>query len=511
MHGGVEAVPAELVLQAVGAQPRAVAIEHRAHGVAGTLGDLDRDARAQEVGILGGEAELAQHLRQRALERGLVGEALAHRGVQFRGGPRLGHVVEVDVVRLGRAAELGAQERGQARAHRVVEQLDEQPFHVLFRDLAREVELARDGARRLRVVRVEAARHLGVGQEVAVALGAHGVGRRDRRAAHGVARGVPRGAARGAFHHGAGDAAVDRARHHPHEGMLLVEAVGVAVAGLDLLAHQPVGKQRAVGLEPALALRVDHRAHRHMEARDEVLRLVPDAAGVVGEFRRDARPEALRDARGGPVVDRPAVALGEHPLQVRPVEVEERDERDLLLVELVAQVGRGVKRGDRLVEARELVAREVVPAPQRAAHLVEVALDLADGFLQSVEEPRACGGIGREVPRAEGRERGIVAVGRLPARGAAGHALLRGGTDVLAVGCDDRVDGRGAIGTGNDGRGGDGHGVVVGVAGAEGAAVAAGAGDSAGQPSQSFAPFGRTVANRMSACSFSRPYILNGA
>ncbi|MFM8785615.1 MAG: hypothetical protein ACKOFI_10830, partial [Phycisphaerales bacterium] len=347
VHGGVEAVPAELVLQAVGAQPRAVAVEQRAHRVARALGDLDRDARPQEVGVLGGEAELAQHLRQRALERGLVGEARAHGGVQLRGGARLGHVLEVDVVRLERAAELGAQERGKPRAHRVVEQLDQQPFHVLLGDLAREVELARDGARRLGVVRVEAAGDLGMRQEVPVALGPDGVRGRDRRAAHGVARGVPRGAARGAFHHGAGDAAVDCARHHPHQGVLLVEAVGVAVSGLDLLAHQPVGKQRAVGLEPALALGVDHGADGHVEARDEVLRLVPDPARVVGEFRGDARPEALRHARGGPVVDRPAVALGEHALQVRPVEVEERDEGDLLLVELVAQVGRGVERGDR--------------------------------------------------------------------------------------------------------------------------------------------------------------------
>ena len=174
MHGGVEPVPTELVLQAIRAKPCAVLPEHRPHRVPRPLGDLDADARAEELGVVGREPEFAQDLGQRALERGLVGEARAHRGVQLGRGARLPDVLEVDVVRLERTADATAQERCERPAHRVIEEVDEQALDFGLRDLPREVELACDGGGRLGVVRVEPTRDLGMGQDVAVALGADG-------------------------------------------------------------------------------------------------------------------------------------------------------------------------------------------------------------------------------------------------------------------------------------------------------------------------------------------------
>ena len=107
--------------------------------------------------------------------------------------------------------------------------------------------------------------------------------------------------------------------------------------------------------------------------------------------------------------------------------------RDLLLVELLGEVGRRIELRQDVVNAGKLVAAQVVVAAQRAAHLVEVAVDLLERLLQAGEQPHALHGVRHEVLGAELLERLRVSVLVAPALAHAPYACLDRGAMRIAV------------------------------------------------------------------------------
>ena len=201
-------------------------------------------------------------------------------------------------------------------------------------------------------------------QNVLIALWTNRVCFGNRLAANRVARRVPCCAGGCSLHHAAWNGAVNVTCHHPHQRMLLVQSIGVAVTSFDFFAHQPVRQKRAVGLKPTLALGVHHGSHRHVKFGYEVLRLVTNATCVIGQFRWHARAKLLRNARCGPLLHAPTVTASKHGAQVRAVEIEKRNERHLLAIELVRKIRRWVERCQHVIHAGALIADKVVPASQ---------------------------------------------------------------------------------------------------------------------------------------------------
>ena len=199
-------------------------------------------------------------------------------------------------------------------------------------------------------------------QNVLIALWTNRVCFGNRLAANGVVRRVPCCAGGCSLHHAAWDGAVNVTSHHPHQRVLLIQAIGVAVTSLDFFTHQPVRQKRAVGLKPTLALGVHHGAHRHVEFGYKVLRLMTNATCMIGQLRRHTRPKLLRNARCGPLLHAPTVTASKHGAQVRSVEIEKRNERHFLSIELVGKVRRWVERCQYVIYSGALVADEIVPA-----------------------------------------------------------------------------------------------------------------------------------------------------
>ena len=332
VHRGVEAVPAEFVFKTRRAKPRPVALKVRPHRVTGTLANLGADMRTKEVGVLRVETEFAQHCWELPFEVLDVREARLHGRVHLGRGLCLDDVVEVDIERLKRAAELLRHERCQVAAHRCVEEVGHELLDLGLWHLALKRELARDRGRLIGVERIELARHAEVRNPVFVALEAEQITR--IAAGNRVFLGVPV-AFLFARHHTLWYRPVDMARHHPRERALLQDAVWVTVARLDLLANKPVRDEFAVGFEPALAVCVDEPADRHVEICNELARLEGGLARAVCEFNRNARPEVVRNACGCPICITPRRALFKHGGERRSLEVEKREVRDLLLVELL--------------------------------------------------------------------------------------------------------------------------------------------------------------------------------
>ena len=70
----------------------------------------------------------------------------------------------------------------------------------------------------------------------------------------------------------------------------------------------------------------------------------------------------LRNARGGPWLHAPTVTASKQGAQVRSVEIEKRNERHFLSIELVGKVRRWVERCQHVIYSGALVADKVVPA-----------------------------------------------------------------------------------------------------------------------------------------------------
>ena len=201
-------------------------------------------------------------------------------------------------------------------------------------------------------------------QNVLIALWSNRVCFGNRLAANRVARRVPCCAGGCSLHHAAGNGAVNVTSHHPHQRMLLVQSIGVAVTSFDFFAHQPVRQECPVGLKPTLAFGVHHGSNWHVKLGYEVLRLMTNATRVIGQLRWHTRSKLLRNARCGPLLHAPTVTACKHGTQVRSVEIEKRNERHLLAIELIRKIRSWVERCQHVIHAGALIADKVVPASQ---------------------------------------------------------------------------------------------------------------------------------------------------
>ena len=448
VHRGVEPVPSELVLEAIGSQPRAVLGELRSHRVAGSPSDLDPDPRSQELGVVVRPAEATQDLGKLRLELRLVTTQSGDLRVHLLRVAGLEEVVEVDVVGLEGAFESRFQKRREITPDRCREKIDEKSLDLLLRNLAFQSELPGDRGGVVSMVLVEGAGHRDVVHPVVVSEQVDRLARRftvDR-----VRLGIPV-AGRRFVHDRLRKRSVDVPAHGPREGTLLVNAVGVVVAGLDLLADEPVGEQATVRLEPSSPGSVHHGSDRDVEVRDPVVALEVQFASKIRDRLGNAGSEATDDAGLGPSRRVPVSALREHLAQRRLLEIEQRDEREFLGVELFDEIRSRVEGRQERVGLRQRVAHQIAPAPQIASHLVEMAADLLRCGLESVEKARSVLRVRCEVGEAERAERLIIPVRWEPAIGALGHAASRGRLGGLAVGVDDRVDRGLACGRGERG------------------------------------------------------------
>ena len=121
--------------------------------------------------------------------------------------------------------------------------------------------------------------------------------------------------------------------------------------------------------------------------------------------------------------------------------VEQREVRDLLLVELLAQIRRWIELRENVVDAREFIAAQIMMTTQCAPHFVEVAIDLFERAFESNEQTRALDCVDQEVLDAEGFEGRGIAIGRAPTTGDAGDTLCDSAAMRFAMGRCERVNG----------------------------------------------------------------------
>ena len=174
-----------------------------------------------------------------------------------------------------------------------------------------------------------------------------------------------------------------------------------------------------------------------------------NATRVIGQFRWHARAKLLGNARCGPLLHAPTVTACKHGTQVRSVEIEKRNERHFLAIELIGKIRRWVERCQHVIHAGALIANKVVPASQRSAHFIEVPADLPEGLLQTRKQACAQRNIGNEVLLAQRAECSSVAIGRGPAISSALDASGRVVTSSLAMSGNNRRDGCLAVTLGN--------------------------------------------------------------
>jgi hypothetical protein len=126
-------------------------------------------------------------------------------------------------------------------------------------------------------------------------------------------------------------------------------------------------------------------------------------------------------------------------------EVEQGEEGHLGAEEVLIHVRREVELGEQAVRRRERTRLDVDGPGQRAAHLVEMAVDLLESPLQALEGGGELLGIGDELGFAEGGESLGVAVLGPPALGGLLDAQADAVGVVLAKAGEEAFDGRSGI------------------------------------------------------------------
>ena len=84
---------------------------------------------------------------------------------------------------------------------------------------------------------------------------------------------------------------------------------------------------------------------------------------------------------GNPFIFRPRRSTREHLCKRRGLEVKKCEVRDLLLVELLGEIGCGIELREDVIDTRKLIAAKIVMTTQRSPHFVEVPADLLERFL----------------------------------------------------------------------------------------------------------------------------------
>jgi hypothetical protein len=186
-------------------------------------------------------------------------------------------------------------------------------------------------------------------------------------------------------HHRARDLLAHDGLHHAGQQALFGQALRIGVAGLDLVAQVPVAEQPLAGGEEPLPVRGEQ-----VVGVDVVGAVVGAGLGVgLGQPRVDGgrhpRGEALGQPRLRPPAPRPGAALGQPLLERGQREVEQDHEGELVLEQVVREMGARVEGGQPLVQ-RELGADlQVHAAAQVASQRGEVAAHPLQGELQAAE------------------------------------------------------------------------------------------------------------------------------
>ena len=306
------------------------------------------------------------------------------------------------------------------------EDLGEQRLDARLGNLAVHVEAAADERRLGRRVRVRGARGAPAGEEPLVAR-VRLRGRRTRASAAPPASTSDGGAAVTAFVNGSqstrgvvDDGRRDRLRHDAlhdlRDEALLRQAVLRRVVRLDLVAEVPVREELQALRQQARPLRVHDVVHPDVVLGDVELGVRRGLREALRDVGRDARLEPAREARLGPLPPRPRAALLDPLLERREREVQERDERDLLREEVLADVRRGLPRAEEPVDGQDRPRLDDGPAREVAPDLVHVPVQRLEVLLEALEEAVQDLRVGREVLLRERDEGRAVAVGGAPER-----------------------------------------------------------------------------------------------
>ena len=267
MHRGVEAVPAELVLQPARTQPGVVLMQHRSHRVSRSLSDLDPDSRAEKIREFILEAESPEDFGKFPFEGFFVLEERSDRIIHLGGLAGFEEIVVVDVMRLQITTELVFHLGGKILAHIGGKKIHQHLLDVCLRNLPMQFALSRNRGRMLGVVGIECLGDFDLHHPVVVAFETHDV--LGLLATERVHARVPIEFV-GSIHDRAGNRTIDVAAENPGEGSLLVNAVRFVVSGLQFLPDEPMCDQLSIRFEPSLAGGVHHRSHRYMEVRHPV-------------------------------------------------------------------------------------------------------------------------------------------------------------------------------------------------------------------------------------------------
>ena len=175
----------------------------------------------------------------------------------------------------------------------------------------------------------------------------------------------------------------------------------------------------AIGLEWSLAVGGDHATHRDVLFADPLAGGMTNVPGTLGQLGRNAGSERLAQSSIGPLVAAPGSSFCEHGRQVWVIKMQPAQKAELLLPQLLGEVGRGVKLGEQIIALGQVVASGVGPLAQDPPGFVQVTVNLFERGFKPISQPVTILG-GHPVVFAERRHGLLITVRVGPAFGHAG-------------------------------------------------------------------------------------------